>query len=57
MFGLRFFSFWVGSWVWDLSFGFPVLGSIWVSGFAPLGFGLLLGYVTVLFLEGFELYR
>jgi hypothetical protein len=55
--GLRLFSFWVGSWVWDFSFGFTVLVSVWVSGFAPLGFGLLLGYLTVVFLEDFELYR
>ena len=45
--GLRFFSFWVGAWVWDLSSGFTVLVSVWVSGFAPLGFGSLLGHLTV----------
>jgi len=55
--GLRFFSFWVGSWVWDLSFRFTVLIPVWVSGVAPLGFESLLGYLTVVFLEGFELYR
>jgi len=55
--GLRFFSFWVVSWVQDLSFGFTVLVSVSVSGFAPLGFGSLVGYLRVVFLDGFELYQ
>ena len=55
--GLRFFSFWVGSWVWNLSFGFTVLVSVWVSILAPLGFGSLLGYLTLVLLGAFELYR
>jgi len=54
--GLRCFSFWVGSWVWDLSFRFRVLVSVLVSRVAPLSFGSLLGYLTVVLFEGFELY-
>jgi len=51
------FFFLVGSWVWDLSFWLTVLVSVWVSGFTPLGLGSLLGYLTVVFLEGIRLYR
>ena len=29
--GLHFISFWVGSWVWGLSYRFSVLASVWVS--------------------------
>ena len=55
--GLHYFSFGVGSWVWDLSFGFTVLVSVWVSGVASLGFGSLVYYLMVVSLQGFELYR
>jgi len=55
--GLRIVSFWVGSWVWDLSFGLTVWVSVWVSGFTTPGSWSLMGYLMDVCLQGFELYR